>query len=345
MKLFGKKKKENLYFFFNYNCTYCNKVMPFVDELIKDGYNIQKFDVNEPENKDYVTQIKQKHNIQCGVPLFINGDSGNYICGFREKDILQKWVNGEEIPKPPAPKSPPPQPFRPNATEDEINKWKTKYEDWANENAHLPNIKQSDDIIKMLKAQYAQQNQQHKFNTQFYYIVENNEVVKVVSTPQHINTLRRDYYVRENNGMLTKVVGVGGESKKTNQPQITNPKQKITTKPNPEVDRKPTKQEQANIKKMEQMIENEKNLKLPSNVQMARNLTKEVWKNWKSFVKGNKLLTAPEKAIERMKICETCEFANIEKNKKGENVRCSECGCFMDIKTNLEASECPKKKW
>ena len=50
-------------------------------------------------------------------------------------------------------------------------------------------------------------------------------------------------------------------------------------------------------------------------------------------------LTADEEVImERMKICGGCEFFT-------KHRRCKKCGCFMDLKVKLGASECPEGKW
>ena len=74
-------------------------------------------------------------------------------CGFAEKDVLEKWVAGEEIPKPPQPKSPPPPPPSPEQIDDATARadWTTKYEAWSKENDHLPNLQPSNVIINRLK--------------------------------------------------------------------------------------------------------------------------------------------------------------------------------------------------
>ena len=40
----------------------------------------------------------------------------------------------------------------------------------------------------------------------------------------------------------------------------------------------------------------------------------------------------------RMSVCEGCELFTSKR-------RCSECGCYMDIKTKIGSAVCPKGKW
>jgi hypothetical protein len=47
----------------------------------------------------------------------------------------------------------------------------------------------------------------------------------------------------------------------------------------------------------------------------------------------------------RMDICKQCEFL---KGFEWRNVvypKCSQCGCFMNLKTKLIGMKCPKGKW
>jgi len=102
----GKNKdckcgKSELLYIMNPRCGWCTKSDPVVEELIKDGYKITTLDVQNEEDRDKANSIKEKHNVQCGTPFFIDASNGNSVCGFREKDILEKWANGEEIPAPP----------------------------------------------------------------------------------------------------------------------------------------------------------------------------------------------------------------------------------------------------
>ena len=141
-------KESTLYYFYSVGCGYCKKADPIVDELIADGHDILKLDLAEPDNRGLKDEISKKYNKQCGTPWFIDAENGNQVCGYREKDVLEKWVNGEDIPAPPRPKSPPPKmPFH-GATKKEENAWKKEYEKWAKENEHLPKIQDADELLK-----------------------------------------------------------------------------------------------------------------------------------------------------------------------------------------------------
>ena len=80
--------ESNLYYFYTVGCGFCKKADPIVNELIKEGHDILKLDLAEKENKNIVEDLKKKHNIRCGTPLFVNAETGNSICGYREKDII-----------------------------------------------------------------------------------------------------------------------------------------------------------------------------------------------------------------------------------------------------------------
>jgi len=139
------------YYFYSQGCGWCKRSEPIVDELIKEGHDILKLDMSDPDNAALNKELQQEYNIQCGTPWFINEATGKGICGFREKDILEKWLAGEDIPAPPRPKGPPPRTPLLNASEEEVSKWKKDYEKWLEENDHLPdNMKKSaDEMLKM----------------------------------------------------------------------------------------------------------------------------------------------------------------------------------------------------
>ena len=49
------------------------------------------------------------------------------------------------------------------------------------------------------------------------------------------------------------------------------------------------------------------------------------------------MLVSPEKAEERMQVCEHCDFLC--------GSTCRVCGCFIVYRANAKAGRCPKKKW
>ena len=167
------------YYFYSQGCGWCKKSEPIVYEINSDGKlgEILKLDLADSDNRALNDELKKEYNIQCGTPWFINEATGKSICGFREKDVIEKWLKGEDIPAPPRPKSPlpklplleapksevdkwkkeykkwlagedipvPPRPKGPipktpllEAPEKEVNEWKVKYEKWLKENDHLP---------------------------------------------------------------------------------------------------------------------------------------------------------------------------------------------------------------
>ena len=231
-------QKHDLLYIMSNSCGWCKKADPIVSELKKDGHNITTLDVMNPDESKKANEIKQKYNVQCGTPLFIDAETGNQVCGFREKDILEKWAQGEEIPKPPQPKTPPPPPPADLENEEQVADFKTKYEKWCKENDHMPKLLPFDDVLNRMKAarqqqQMQQQNQpgqpaqpgspsivntknpQYKVGNDtisktidFYYIVESTgERSAVVSDPAFVTNLKQQYYYREPNGDLTKVIG------------------------------------------------------------------------------------------------------------------------------------------
>tara|TARA_R110002020_G_scaffold332232_2_gene547646 strand:+ start:94 stop:897 length:804 start_codon:yes stop_codon:yes gene_type:complete len=141
-------KESSLYYFYSVGCGFCKKSEPIIDELIAEGHDILKLDLKESDNQGLKNELSQKYGKQCGTPWFIDGETGNQVCGFREKDIIEKWVNGEDIPAPPRPKSPPPKPPFHGATKKQENTWKKEYKKWTQENEHLPKIQTAEEILK-----------------------------------------------------------------------------------------------------------------------------------------------------------------------------------------------------
>ncbi len=135
------EETSSLYYFYSVGCAFCKQVEPIVDELIKEGNDILKLDISEPENRKIAQELSKEYNKQCGTPWLIDANTGNQMCGWKDKESIMKWVNGEDIPTPPAPIGIPPKvPFM-NAKKAEIKKWKEDYNKWLEKNQHLPEIR------------------------------------------------------------------------------------------------------------------------------------------------------------------------------------------------------------
>ncbi len=126
------------YYFFSQGCGWCKKSTPVVNELNDSGHDILILDLAEPDNQALANELKGEYKVQCGTPWFINADTGKQICGFRDKDVLEKWLDGEDIPAPPKATGPPPKlPFQ-GATGKEETAWKKEYNQWLEDNSHMP---------------------------------------------------------------------------------------------------------------------------------------------------------------------------------------------------------------
>lgn len=86
-------------------CGWCRKADPIIEELQNSGIDITVLDVTEEDAKERAREIKSKFGVNCGTPLFIDAESGNYQCGMSEENI-RKWAAGEKI----TPKKKPPHP-------------------------------------------------------------------------------------------------------------------------------------------------------------------------------------------------------------------------------------------
>ena len=141
--------ESKLYYFYTIGCAFCKQADSIVEELNKEDHNILRLDLAEKENKEIAEDLKKKYNIRCGTPLFVDAETGHHICGYREKDIILKWINGEDIPPSPRPKGPAPRVPFDGASKGEENNWKAEYYNWADENSHLPNLKTADELLVM----------------------------------------------------------------------------------------------------------------------------------------------------------------------------------------------------
>tara|TARA_B100000073_G_C23664799_1_gene546138 strand:- start:101 stop:937 length:837 start_codon:yes stop_codon:yes gene_type:complete len=128
------------YYFFSQGCGWCKKATPVVEELNSEGKHpeILLLDTAEPDNAKLRDELFAEYKTQCGTPFFINADTGESVCGFREKDVLEKWLSGEHIPAPPRVNGQFPKvPFQ-GSDVSENSKWKKSYEKWLSDNEHMP---------------------------------------------------------------------------------------------------------------------------------------------------------------------------------------------------------------
>ena len=121
---------------------------------------------------------------------------------------------------------------------------------------------------------------------------------------------------------------------------------KFNFKPRVTKDREATKEEIKCIEKTEEMLENEK--KLPPASQMVRDLAVTHWKSLGAWLKGSQTITSQEEAQRRWEICKQCpellyDQTNPDTNKK--DGRCTQCGCFMNVKVHYAVAECPIGEW
>ena len=117
-------------------------------------------------------------------------------------------------------------------------------------------------------------------------------------------------------------------------------------KPKPTVDREATNQELNKIKETEKMLGDEK--ELPPLSQMVRNLAVEHLKSLKAFMRGKHVIVPQEVAQERWEICKQCPqllYDEINPDTDKKDGRCTECGCFMNVKCHYATAECPIGKW
>ena len=136
-------------YFYSVGCGFCKKAEPIVDEFNASGKygEILKLDLKDADNRGLNNELKQKYGTQCGTPWFINAETGKGICGYREKDVVEKWLKGEDIPQPARPKGPMPKPPLMGCPKEDEEKWIEDYKKWAKENEHLPKLQTAEEIL------------------------------------------------------------------------------------------------------------------------------------------------------------------------------------------------------
>lgn len=79
-------------------------------------------------------------------------------------------------------------------------------------------------------------------------------------------------------------------------------------------------------------------LKLPGMLDMAKSLMRDGAKIATNAMSGNSTLVDDSVREFRLSTCRACPKFTLEE-------RCTECGCFMKVKTAFVTSKCPLDKW
>ncbi len=82
--------------FYGAECPHCISMMPIIDKLISEGFDIEKLETwHNEENADRLQ--KYDRGLCGGVPFFYNTDSKQWICGATDETQLRKWAKGEKV--------------------------------------------------------------------------------------------------------------------------------------------------------------------------------------------------------------------------------------------------------
>ena len=77
----------------------------------------------------------------------------------------------------------------------------------------------------------------------------------------------------------------------------------------------------------------------PSLLQQGKNLAEFSFELIKNAIQTGALEVSDEIKNQRLEICKTCEKYD------AQQVRCIECGCFLEAKTSFALNSCPLGKW
>lgn len=80
-----------------------------------------------------------------------------------------------------------------------------------------------------------------------------------------------------------------------------------------------------------------KDKKMPSVKAMAKNVIKDGG----SILRSGFKLVDSKTFEQRIKTCTDCEHVRV----RGEEIRCSICGCYMRRKARFEVAKCPRQIW
>ncbi len=83
---------DSLIFLYSPTCPHCHNMQPIVDDLINNGYKIEK--LNSYEDNDMISEINTRCvHLQPYVPQFICPTDGKIKVGEMSKEALEQFYN------------------------------------------------------------------------------------------------------------------------------------------------------------------------------------------------------------------------------------------------------------
>jgi thiol-disulfide isomerase/thioredoxin len=84
--------------FYGESCSHCHSMMPIINRLIKEGFEIEKKEVwnndkNAQEMRKFTNIIVPACGDGLGVPCFVNEKTNTALCGEQSYETLRKWMS------------------------------------------------------------------------------------------------------------------------------------------------------------------------------------------------------------------------------------------------------------
>jgi thiol-disulfide isomerase/thioredoxin len=91
---------KKIIMFHGQECPHCRVMHPIVDQLISEGFNIEKLEVWHNENnankmRGFSEIITEASGGDLAVPTFLDEENKRAICGEMSYEDLKKWINQE----------------------------------------------------------------------------------------------------------------------------------------------------------------------------------------------------------------------------------------------------------
>ncbi len=89
-------KQGELFFFYGEECPHCKKMEAYVDQLIGEGFLIQKVECwHNKANEEMFVEMDCEDEPCGGVPFFVNKKTKKTVCGEVSYEELKAWAGGE----------------------------------------------------------------------------------------------------------------------------------------------------------------------------------------------------------------------------------------------------------